>query len=159
MVNPYSAPSGTVAYPGTYSATPSGEVSQGAIEALRQTRPWVFFLAVLGFIGSGLMVLGGLSLAAVGAFMASSSTEFPPWLGLIYVVLAPIYVAPSVKLVKYAGAIRRLMASGSSAELERALIEQKGFWKLVGIMVITLLVVYVIAVAGFAFFAVMKAMH
>jgi hypothetical protein len=155
MMNPYTAPSATVAHPGTYGSSPVGTVSAGAVEALRQTRPWVFFLAILGFIGSGFMVLAGLAVVAMGSVMRETN-QYAPWLGLIYLVLAPLYIAPSIKLVKYAGAIRRLTLSGDTGDLEAALLEQKGFWKLVGVMVISLIVLYVLILIGVVVVAVTK---
>lgn len=162
MVNPYSAPSGTVAAPGTYSyGSNIAAASPGSIEALRLTRPWVLFLAILGFIGAGFMVLAGLVMMMAGAMAGAlaGSKEFPAWLGLLYFVLAPLYVAPSVKLIKYSSAISKLVASGGVSDLEEALNQQKGFWKLVGIMVIAVIALYVLILVGVVIFAISKVSH
>jgi hypothetical protein len=143
MMNPYSAPSATVAAP----PHASGEASPGSMEALKQTRPWVLFLAILGLIGAGLAVLGSVAVVAV-ATLAPGPEQISPALGLIYLVLVPLYVLPSVKLLKYSAAITKLMASGGLEELERALLEQKGFWKLVGIMVIMTIALYIVLIIG-----------
>ena len=57
--NPYQAPapipSPNVVAPGDWATAP-------VVELLAQTRPWVMFIAILGFISSGLMIIGGLLL-------------------------------------------------------------------------------------------------
>jgi hypothetical protein len=160
---PQSVPGSVYAPPaGRILNTPSGSaaVSPATVEALRQTRPWVLFLAILGIIGTGLMLLGGLFMLAGGAMaMTQASSAMGPggakaagFMGgfmtfavLMFLVIAVVYLYPISKLLKYAGAIARLSRSGAVRDLEDALQQQKSFWKFVGIMVIVIFTLYILA--------------
>jgi hypothetical protein len=131
--------------PAPYGAPPAGNVSEHAVELLRQTRPWVLFLSVLFFLASGFMLLAGLGMVALGAATTTDAAKFSPALiGLVYVPLAFLYVYPAIKLWKYGSAIGQLVASRSAADLEAALGQQKSFWKYSGIAAIVVIVLYVV---------------
>ena len=134
----------------------------GCLEALRGTKPWVRFCSVIGFIGSGFMVLGGIAmfattaltptLASGGGSTASFQGPMMMVLALFYLLLAAFYIYPSLKLWQYGSHIEALLASGSSADLASALHCQRAFWKYVGIMIITIFSLYLLAIiAGVAF--------
>jgi membrane protein YqaA with SNARE-associated domain len=154
-MNPYLAPASPGPYDApalaAYSAGPQdrgAQVSDLAVEALRQTRPWVVFLSVMSFIGCGFMLLAGVGMMVVGAFTPSSSPVPTAVLGLIYIPMAFLYIYPALKLWAFGGAITRLTASRSSADLEAALSQQKSFWKFLGIVTIVLMALYGVAIVG-----------
>ena len=130
-----------------------GGVPPGSIQALKETRPWVLFLAILGCIGTGLMVLAALGMLLAGTAI-SSSTSMPAGfsygmmagMSVAYLVLGLLYLYPIVKLLKYSGAIKRLIQSGAAADLDEALQQQKSFWKFVGIVAIIMMVLYPVLV-------------
>jgi hypothetical protein len=154
--SPYAAPAPTAPgylEPPAMAPGPAGAVSETAVELLRQTRPWVIFLSVLCFVGSGLCLLAGLFMLVAGAFAGVVSkagpAEFSPAiLGAVYVPLSGLYVYPGVKLWSYGAAIGRLLGSRALADLESALLQQKSFWKYSGIMAIAVVALYVLIVVG-----------
>src|SRR5262245_24163986 len=101
MSNPYQPPRSSD-YHDVVGGAATGEVPGEAVEALRETRPWVTFLAVMGFIGAGFMVLAGLGMLIAGSPRMEAS------LGLVYIALAGLYVLPSVLLIRYSSSIGRL---------------------------------------------------
>ncbi|HUF18392.1 MAG TPA: type II secretion system protein GspG [Thermoanaerobaculia bacterium] len=127
--------------------SPSGDtLTPAMIESLRRTKPWVRFLSVLGFIAAGFMVLAGLALAVIA--MVSEGPEFPGIFGLIvgllYFLLALLYIFPSLYLSRYATAIGRALRPGpKSSAVEEALGHQKSFWKFAGIMALVMLLLYI----------------
>jgi hypothetical protein len=130
------------------------QITPGIAEMLRQTRPWVLFLAILGFIGCGLFVLVGLfAMLASAASSYSRHSEFALLGMLIYLLLAVLYFVPSYYLLKYGGGIRRFLDSGQAAEMENALSYQKSFWRFVGIMTIIVLSIYLIVFLAMMIFA------
>lgn len=131
---------------------------RAAVVLLRQTRPWVLFLSILGFVGTGFMLLGGLLVSVMSA-LAPKEAGIPVWMGLIYVGLAAFYLLPSLFLFRYAASIRRLCDLGSEDALLEALGRQKSFWKLVGISTIVILCLYFLFVIGMMVFAVLMAKH
>jgi len=154
--NPYASPALTASYgspdPGMpYRTDDRAEVSDAAVEMLRQTKPWVTFLSVMAFIGSGLMLLGGGAMMLMGAIAGGSGNAgaLPSAaLGAIYIPLAFLYIYPALKLWGFSSAIGRLLGTRASMDLEMALAQQKSFWKFAGIMTIVMMVLYALVFVG-----------
>lgn len=138
-------------------------VTAALYESMRGTKPWVRFLAVLGFIGSGLMVLGGFFMLIGGGLMAVSDKQampfagFPVVIALVYLVMGAIYLYPAVRLWAYGTRIGEMLASQSMHDLEAAIESQRRFWRVVGIYVIVLIGIYVLAIAGVVLVAIVGA--
>jgi hypothetical protein len=141
--NPYQPP-GASDYVDPQAGT-AGAVPEEAVEALRETRPWVTLLAILGFIGAGFVVLAGLSILAFGN---SFGNGLPPAFGLVYILMAGLYVLPSVLLMRYSSSIGRLLAGAGSNGLVDALRSQRAFWRAVGIMTLVVIVLVMLATVG-----------
>lgn len=121
-------------------------VSERALDSLKATRPWVKFLAIMGFIFTGLMILIGLIFGLVGAALPAESGisgSFGRVLGIAYLVLAILYLMPCLYLIRYARAIQAIPGTGQAA-FEDALKNQKSFWKFMGIMMVVVLCLYVL---------------
>jgi hypothetical protein len=125
------------------------EPSEASVEALRQTKPWVQFLAVMAFLGSAFMLLGGVGSLLLGV-MAAPRGDGPPMAALaaFYIPFAFLYVYPGYKLWQYAQSIGKLVASRSMEDLEIALGHQKSFWKFAGIVTIGMMVLYALFIVG-----------
>lgn len=127
---------GTAAEPEEY-----GTLTAAMVQSLVETRPWVFFIAVLGFIMAGFMVLLAIFIFAVAAFAESFASELGAggvvigaMYAAIYIVVGGLYLWISYYLYRYATAIRELQTTSSTASMELALDSQRAFWRLVGIM-------------------------
>jgi hypothetical protein len=145
-MNPYAPPMSPYAAPPAMAPpAPSSVVSEQSIEMLRQTRPWVILIGVLCFLGCGLMVLEGLGAVAMGAMAsAAAKSAIPMLIGLVYVPMGLLYIYPGIKLIKYAGAIGRLLQTRASADMDAALEQQKSFWKFSGIAAIVVIVLTIV---------------
>ena len=155
-MNPYQPPAAAYGqpYPGAQALDPraSGEVSELAIELLRQTRPWVLFLSILAFLGSGFMLIAGVAFAGIG--LASGSGGLQGAVGLMYLPIGLIYVYPAIKMWAYGSAISRLGISRATVDLESALAQQKSLWKFLGIAVIVMIALYIVMFGVIAVMAV-----
>lgn len=141
------------------AASPYGSVSPGMVAHLRATGPWVRFLAILGFIGSGLMVVLSLVMMVVGgaAMGKDLGLEGPAAfavglaMGAVYLFIAGWYVVFSWLLYRYASAISAMKAAPDvptfAWAMESALHYQRRFWKVAGIVMIVMLVAYVAVIA------------
>lgn len=145
--NPYATPRATV------QGLPEGrrdssEVMPPMVEALRQTKPWVRFLAVLGFIGTGFMVLGALAMLSLGSLRGNSALPASFGIGMMvaYLVMAGIQLPAVIFLNRYASRIGNLLDSHAPGDLTEALVAQKSFWRYMGILMITVLCFYVLAI-------------
>src|SRR5688572_11405761 len=116
-------------------------------ETLARTAPWAHFLAILGFVMVGLMMV-----AAVGAGMIGVATGRPETavLSIVYPLTALMYFFPSLYLLQFAKRIRHFVRRGHQLQdLESALDAQRRFWKVAGIIgvatVALSLIVFVVA--------------
>ena len=104
---------------------------------LAQTKPWVRFLSVLGFIGTGLAATFFL----VSGFLGGGA---PGPMELI--IMAPIcvlfYLVPSILLWKYANRINDFLGAANPGSFSVALTAQKSFWKYLGIICLIVVVMY-----------------
>ena len=145
--NPYQAP-GVPAAPGFYGQTLDAAAVK---QKLNGMRPWVKFFAVLMFIGAGLMILGGIAMAAGGAlFMGNPRAQMPGWIfplmGGVYLLLALLYIVPAIYLTRCTSAIRAFDLQGDPGSALMALEWMRKFWKFVGIMIIVCIALYIVAI-------------
>jgi len=139
-----------------------------AIDALRESGKWCMFLAVVGFIFIGLMLIAGavftfampaiMSAAAnnpSGATMAPNPfAGFKAYFGIIYIVFAIIYFFPVYYLFNYAKGTKHALESGNEEVLANALVNLKSHHKFLGVMTIIMIIIYIlIFVVGIIFAA------
>jgi len=134
-VNPYVSPPEPAAVEVPEQPHEQGEVSPGVLKAMAQTRPWVSFLSILGFISGGLILLAALagiflSLRGAGGFGASGALG-----ALTTLVSSAICLLLAYYLFRYGQHIGRFLRSPRNSGLEAALVAEKSFWKLTGILV------------------------
>jgi hypothetical protein len=148
--NPFAAPTSLVADP----SGASGPVPPGVVETLRRTKGWVRFLAVLGFVFSGLMllfalVMGLMGLAGGGILAGTPApVAFSIGYAVFLVLMSLLYIVPCVHLLRYAAGIQRLESLREAAPLEEALEHQRAFWKFLGVAAIVLLGLYALLLAS-----------
>ena len=143
-INPFESPqssgSGIVTEPAAAQTT--GEaVTAGSLRALRDTKPWVTFLAILGFVVGGLGALGALILLAVMTAAAGARGVVS---GLAFLLGPSVSLLLSYYLFSYGQRIYVYLRSNQPRDLESALVAQKSFWKLAGIVVMVTLVLYLL---------------
>ncbi|MGI9243788.1 MAG: hypothetical protein ACR2RV_23525 [Verrucomicrobiales bacterium] len=130
--NPYQTPAANIG--GVQSVGAGDGVSSATVDILVRTRPWALFVAVLGLIGVGFLVVAAIGLLAVFSQLGSSGIGLV--MALLYFAIAAIYALPCIRLVQYCSAITRLRTTPTSASLENALDRQRSFWKTIGIMIL-----------------------
>lgn len=128
------------------------QLSEVAISHLNQTRKWANFLAIVGFISCGFLVLIALFLGSLMAIMPS----YDDTLGLeafgsgivtaIYLVLAGVGFLIYLYLYRFSDKLKKAINSGDSSELEESFKNLKLYYKLNGIIIIAVLGIYVLAI-------------
>ncbi len=119
-------------------------LTAAAQQFLYQTGPWIRFISIMIFIGSGFMALLGLAmiLMSIGTWIPWGHSQFSKLsvgngaIGLFYILFAILYVAPGVFLSRHADAIGMLRVRRSAQALEDTFRNQKSFWRYVGILTI-----------------------
>lgn len=119
-----------------------------SLQLLRQTRPWAMFIAIMFFIFGGLCVIAGVTVAAAASFVKGGGVGIPVWLGLIYVVLAVVYILPAIYMSRFCSRVGRLARLRQATDLEGALAAMKSTFRVSGILMIIFIVGYLVVIAG-----------
>ncbi len=127
------------------------------IQPLRRTRPWVKFIAIIGFIGCGFVLLDALFMLLGVAFLPGAKTSqalpvgFMIALVSLYLVIAFFaYFIPSLLLARYASTLGRIETNATLEKLAESAEYQRRFWKYCGVLLIVGISVFVLFVIGAA---------
>ena len=140
----------------TMGGTNTG-ITNGIIQQLKKTRPWVLLLSILGFIGTAFMALATVMIFLGGGSMlqmaggpngAAMPAGAMMGVGFMYLLITLFYFFSSLYLFKYAGSIKRVIATGSTQDLELALKSQASFWKLVGILALISMILMIVGMGA-----------
>ena len=115
-------------------------LSDAALYYLAEARKWAKFIAILGFIGIGFMVLAGFFMGfAMTAVKAFSPQPFPFPTGFFtffYFIVAIIYFFPVYYLYKFSEDLKRALDMGMEEQLTSAFRWLKSHYKFIGIIMI-----------------------
>ena len=140
------------------------QITPESLEYLNTAAKWAKFLAILGFILIGLMVMGGLAMGALLS-MASSlpgfhEMPFPPIVfSIIYFALAAGYLMPVIYLNNFSNNITKAVMFRETMMMTIALQNIKRFFKYIGIFTIVLIASYFVVIIGVVIYAVMHVTH
>jgi hypothetical protein len=139
-------------------------VTPAMLESLKQTKPWVRFIAIMVFIADGLLFLAGLVLilgAGVFSSLSGSALGGAPlgMVGLLYAVIAGLFWFPALYLFRYASGIKKACSSDPVGGMEDALKNQKFFWRLSGVLLLLFLIFQVVALVFLLIYAVVPRMR
>jgi len=116
---------------------------------LKTAGGWAMFLAILGFIGVGFLLLGGIGVT-VFSIMQSGNDEFTSglpfstiYLGVMYLITAAIYIAPVLYLFRFAQKAREAGRSYTISTVEDGVRFLRKHYQITGIMVILLFFLYI----------------
>ena len=116
---------------------------------LLETSRWGKFLGVVGFIMSGLLALVSITFMG-GTFI--NPNDIYPGLGasifIIYLVIAVIYVFPSLYVFRYSIKIKEGINSSDQSRCTEGFSNLKNLFLFFGIMTIIVLALYALAFLG-----------
>ena len=118
------------------------------INYLAETSKWGRFLAIVGYIGMGLLLLLGFFVMVGGSILGSVSEVDLPLgvLGFLYIVLAGLYYFPVNYLYKFSNRIKLGLNSNSQQSLTSGFENLKSLFKFTGIFTIVILSLYVLLI-------------
>jgi len=134
-------------------------ISETSETYLAEIKKWANFLAIMGFVGVGFMVLAGLFMMLVFSFLPDEQNVFPfpaTFLGAFYLIMAAVYFFPARYLYQFSTKMKYALLERNNQFLESALGYLKSHYKFIGILVIVMLTLYPIAIVVGIFFAVMN---
>lgn len=119
---------------------------------LNETSRWAKFLAILGFVGVGFMILFSLVIIGLGNSNPMMEASFktagygnPAVVGIIYLVMAVVSIFPYLYLFQFATKMKTALRSSEQDVLNSAFSSLKSCFKFVGVFTIILLGFFVLA--------------
>jgi len=126
-------------------------INDNSREYLREASKWSRFVAIIGFILVGFMVLFGFGYGTImqGLMGDAYILPFPGYVfGFIYLLLALVYFFPLLYLFRFATHTKSALTSEDDSELATALFNLKSLYRFIGILMIIMLVIYGLAIVG-----------
>ncbi len=131
-------------------------LDQASINYLSETARWSRFLAIIGFIYCGLMVLCGLFIGSIMSMFAPAmggdstfAAAGSVFTGFLIISFALLLFFPAYYLFNFSAKLRRAVHNNDQPVLTESLKNLKSFFKFYGILVIVLLSLYIlIFIAG-----------
>ena len=132
-------------------------LDQASINYLSEAARWCRFLAIIGFIYCGLMVICGIFFGTIMAMMipAMGGTETMAYsamgsgfVGIFIILFSLILFFPAYYLFSFSSKMRRAIHNNDQPVLAESLKNLKSFFKFYGILIIILLSVYILIFAA-----------
>lgn len=117
-----------------------------ALNHLNETRNWTLFLAIMGFISIGFMILAGIIMSVV--FNTMDIPTIPGFFGVLYpvifIVMGVLYFFPAYFLMQFSKFSSLTLKEKSTELFSKAMKHLKFFYRYTGILVIALISFYII---------------
>jgi hypothetical protein len=128
-------------------------LSDSAIFYLSEARKWAKFIAIISFIGMGIMVISGLVMGLVFDSLTSAAGQSAlPFSGsvfmIMYLAMAAIYFFPVYYLFRFSEAMGNALVSGSEEIMTTAFGYLKSHYKFIGILMIVSMALGVLGIIG-----------
>lgn len=142
--------------------TPKLELTKEALSNLYETRKWTHFLAIMGFIFIGFMILMGFAIKSFLASMGEDAPQMPyssTLLGFIYLMIGLLYFFPVLYLFKFSKWMKTALANNNPSDLNEAFKNLKAHYRFIGVLTIITLCFYVVMFVAGAAIGLMSAMN
>lgn len=120
---------------------------------LKEISKWANFLSIIGFIGLGLMVVGGMFMSFFSGLNDFSGNTtyglgYSMGVGLVYMVLALIYFFPILYLFKFSKKMKNALVLNNNEDFKMAFLNLKSHYKFMGIFAIVIITLYILIFIG-----------
>lgn len=124
------------------------EIEQETLNDLNVTRKWSMFMAILGFIFLGLLLIIGLLAGTFFSALAPGTEGLKiggAFFFMIFLIIAVIYFFPVLFLFKFSRHTGNAVTSLDKTELHKAFRNLKSYFVYIGILIIIGLSFYLIS--------------
>jgi len=118
---------------------------------LNKTTKWTTFLAVLGFIGLGFMIIAAFIM--IGVNSPAFKGDQMLFMGLGYLLFSLLYFFPIYYLYKFSVKCKEALGFGGQMALNEAFIYMRKQYQFVGIVTIVVMSIYFLAIISFVMLA------
>lgn len=125
------------------------KLTNESIALLKTGAKWAKFLAIIGFIGTGFMVLAALLMLAVSSsekYGLMGSHMPNGLLGLIYILMAGVYFYPTMCLFNFSDKIKKAFITLKNNILVESFRNLKNMFQYIGIVTIVFIGLYFIGI-------------
>ncbi len=122
-----------------------------SLQHLATIRRWAFFLSILGFIGSGFLLVFGLVFAFIFRFMedlGESGFFASVFIAVLYVGIGVAYFFPAYYLFRFSDRVKHSLAWGDTDAMTHAFRYLKSHYVFIGVAVIAGFVLYILIIVG-----------
>jgi len=119
---------------------------------LKETAKWAFIYSIFGFIGLGFLILGALSMFAMGStipddpsFGGATMGIFGTGMGVAYLISAVLYFFPVYYLYQFSTKAKKALENTNSESLTDSLGNLKSHFKFLSIFMIVVFVFAILA--------------
>jgi hypothetical protein len=128
------------------------QITAQAQSFLKEAAKWATFIAIMGFIGVGLMVLFSVffmvSGEALTRMQGMGNTQVSPFpaviVGIVYLIFSVLYFFPILYLFKFASSLKEALNSNRTDKLTDAFESLKSHYKFIGILIIISIALFVL---------------
>lgn len=127
------------------------KLTNDAKRFLSETASWGKFIAILGFIGIGAMVLFAVFAGSIFNSLPQAQTmpfDFGYVMSGIYLVIAVLYVFPVLYLFQFSTKMKKALQSKDDAILATAFEKLKSHYKFIGVFSIILISLYILGIVA-----------
>ncbi len=136
----------------------SPQLTPEALRFLMSAAKWGKFLAIIGFICLGFLILAGIFMGLIFTIMESKMTSFlgsgmliaPKWLSVFFVLFSVITFLPVYFLNVFSNKVTRSVRNNDTNNLTSAFRNLKNLFAFIGIYTIVMIVIYIIIIILFA---------
>ncbi len=130
------------------------QISESAETYLKETSSWASFIAIIGFILIGLLVIVaiGFSIFLPAANNQSVAPVSGLVLGIIYILMGLLYFFPVLYLYKFSTNMKKAIEKKNNENLDDAFKNIKSHYKFAGIFTIIFIVLYILGAIAMLIF-------
>ena len=114
---------------------------------LKEATNWAKFLAILGFIGVGFMVIVGLAFGSIMSAFNPAMNDMPMpsfAFGFIYIIIAIIYFFPVLFLYRFVTHSQKALSLSDTGQLSEAFKNLRSHYQFIGILAIIFIGIYIL---------------
>jgi len=121
---------------------------------LVEAAKWAKFIAIIGFIGTGFMVVVGLFFGTIMGMVSrlegTETAALPPFFGaiiaVVYILLAFLYFFPIKYLYDFSSKVKRAVELTDQDLFSEAIFKLKSHYKYIGILMIVMIGLYIVGI-------------
>ncbi|MDB5232351.1 MAG: hypothetical protein JWN76_3156 [Chitinophagaceae bacterium] len=124
------------------------QVDSAGASYLYETAKWARFIAIIGFIMTGLLVMFGLFAGSILSLAGSGTTGKVPavLISVLYILFALLYFFPLLYLYRFGTRMKEALLNNNQEVLDDSFKNIKSCFRFVGILTIVILAIYALCI-------------